>query len=298
MTKDTKSQFYRWVFTLDVSKTFVTPEKVVSILTSLLVKNYVFQLEKGEVMQKPHYQGRFTLKTKRVKTSLLIMFRDAYRHKEISEAEAHEWLDSLTIRPEQDAQASEKYASKDETRIGGPWSYPQIYRGQDLFLNLPLDPRFRWQEELKRKWEFGMDSRSIYYIYDPAGNTGKSTFIKKFIWENADEAVILGTTFNQIALTSALIGLGPRKFYLADFPRTANKEVGSLLAVCEGLKNGMLVSSFYGKNNTLMMMPPLVCIFSNELPDWSYLSKDRWKVFEIKRGFNAEFTYLESREAI
>jgi len=266
MSRDTKSQFYRWVFTLDVEKIYVAPERIVSILTSLLCKNYVFQLEKGLLAGKSHYQGRFTLKTKRVKSSLLTMMGLAYGKEPLTSADIAIWCKGLRLAPEHDAEASVDYVMKDETRIAGPWAFPAVYRGQDLIIG-SIDPKYHWQQELTAMFDsgFGSDSRKIIYIYDPVGNTGKSTFIKRMLYTNENDVALLTTTFNPVSLVSSLIVLGPRLYYLADFPRVKG-DVSQLLSVCEGLKNGLLVSSMYGRNEKLMMMPPTVCISPTRFP--------------------------------
>ena len=49
----------------------------------------------------------------------------------------------------------------------------------------------------------------------------------------------------------------------------------------EELKRGLVISSFYGKFNQLMMPRPHIILFANTMPKMKLLSMDMWKVFTI-----------------
>lgn len=56
----------------------------------------------------------------------------------------------------------------------------------------------------------------------------------------------------------------------------------------EDLKNGHVVSSFYGNYTKLVMTPPLVVVFSNIRCPVNKLSTDRWLCYTI---VNKELRY-------
>jgi len=291
---DTKSQYYRWVLTLDQSVHPIDEGVLGTILIrDIDSKAYVFQLEKGEVAGRVHYQGRFTLRFRKVKSTLLKAFKEAFKyHTKSTDAQAAEWLTMLTLQPERNEKDATRYSEKNETRVNGPWYFPPKYVGQDLYLDQIEDAKYAWQEDLLDYWRKNKESaRKICYIYDPDGNSGKSIFIKRQIFQRSDDVAILTNMFSPPALTAALIELGPKGLYLADLPRANGKASLDLLSVCEQIKNGVLVSTIYGAHKQLIFNPPIVTIFSNDLPDFNALSKDRWAPFKITKREDGS-TYL------
>ena len=79
---------------------------------------------------------------------------------------------------------------------------------------------------------------------------------------------------------------GPKKMYILDLTRTKGKgdSEHDLLSVLESIVDGMIYSPMYGKCKTLLMEPPHVRITSNYALDYTLLSLDRWKVYEIKEN--------------
>ena len=50
----------------------------------------------------------------------------------------------------------------------------------------------------------------------------------------------------------------------------------------ENIKDGQATASKYNNDNIHFKTPNTVIIFSNQLPDTTKLSKDRWNILEIK----------------
>jgi hypothetical protein len=85
-----------------------------------------------------------------------------------------------------------------------------------------------------------------------------------------------------------------RKVYIIDMPRTLAEEdsLPSLISTLEDLKNGFVVSVFYGKYQKLLMDPPIVIVFSNKLCPVKMMSDDRWLNLEIdKKSMDLEERY-------
>jgi hypothetical protein len=84
-------------------------------------------------------------------------------------------------------------------------------------------------------------------------------------------------------LRSALVGLGPKRVYFIDIPRTLGKDdsLASVINVVEELTLGFITSNMYGKHEKLMMDPPHVVMFSNSQCPEGLLSSDRWRYYGI-----------------
>jgi hypothetical protein len=131
-------------------------------------EDYGFQLERGELTGKDNYQGYFRLKNKIRPRSLAKELNSDFAGIEVMAAV--NWT------------ALKAYCVKEETRIKGPWFISnQVKKYSDL---VPLledpHPSRRGQTSLLEimKTPGKNIERSIYWIYDPYGNTGKSIFSK------------------------------------------------------------------------------------------------------------------------
>lgn len=120
--------------------------------------------------------------------------------------------------------------------------------------------------------------RKIYWFHEPIGNTGKSYFCK---YLGLTRNIILADgkkhdVFNQVK-TTLDNGTIPHIIIL-DIPRNSLNFIN--YGVIEQLKNGMIFSGKY--EGGLCIFPiPHVIIFSNEPPDQSQLSQDRWSIHFI-----------------
>ena len=84
------------------------------------------------------------------------------------------------------------------------------------------------------------------------------------------------------ALTTWLASNRSIRGVCIDIPRVASGHIS--FASIEEIKNRMLFSSKY--ESTMAVLPSHVHVFcfANQPPEWTSLSADRWKVFEIKDG--------------
>ena len=70
-----------------------------------------------------------------------------------------------------------------------------------------------------------------------------------------------------------------KDIFLLNLVRSA-KEVS--YGFLENVKDGFMVSPKYNAKKIYIKTPNTVIVFSNTFPETSELSKDRWKIFEIK----------------
>ena len=62
----------------------------------------------------------------------------------------------------------------------------------------------------------------------------------------------------------------------------ANTDHGVNYELLEKIKNGRIVASKFDSKELKFNTPNTVVVFSNEKPDVTELSKDRWKIFQIR----------------
>ena len=85
-------------------------------------------------------------------------------------------------------------------------------------------------------------------------------------------------------IKTSIIEKGAHRAYMVDLPRVrgSDERQQELFSALEEIKNGWVESPMYGKSAELLMEPPHIHIFSNELPNLTYASMDRWKIWMIE----------------
>lgn len=297
------TQLYKWVFTINDPQMWIESPSYLgqdghltpSLLTKLLVeglhaKDWIFQLERGETSNRLHYQGCFILKRKQRKRELLQTIKAAlfkFLHGHESPDLVAMLYKNWTVEPMMGAKSEAfEYCEKSETAVMGPWSKADesIYKGQDL---PSRDSFYPYQDqivhELVKQIKFPTyDSRSVNWVVDCIGNTGKSSLVKYLLWKYG-EHVMLVPRGNAQNMRTVIINRGPAKLYLFDLPRTSGSQehIEDVYAVIEDVKNGTVLSAMYGKDQMLLMDPPLVWVLSNYSPDFRALSLDRWVLWHM-----------------
>lgn len=136
-----------------------------------------------------------------------------------------------------------------------------------------------WQEEIIEIINSEPDDRTIYWFWEPAGGVGKSAFTRYVCIKREKEALVVGGKSADIKHGVAAFrekhGVYPRIIFI-DIPRSYNKEFLNFEAM-ENIKNGCFFSPKY-ESNMVLGNPPHMIVFSNEEPDISKLSYDRWKI--------------------
>lgn len=270
------NKYSRWMLTVgEVQDTyFPTPANMVSILKNISGK-WHFQ---EELATSRHYQCCFETTIRKRKSTLLNMI--AKEGFEISQ---------FTLDPMRGSwEQAVEYCSKDETAAGRTFSSEKKYSGTDIDLLDNSENRFPWQqdiiEELLDEGEVSFktpNDRTIIWIKDPEGCSGKSKLVKWFAVNFNDVCKISFGSATQIR--SALITVGPKTCYFIDIPRTLGQDESedAVLSAIEDLKNGFLVAVMYGKYQSLIMDPPHIVVFSNSACPIKKMSTDRWKTFLI-----------------
>ena len=200
-----------------------------------------------------------------------------------------ETFDSIAFLKSEFYQCLEDFKTKKSLRLVAEPTNFSGYTGNDIkFFEGDRSNWYPWQLQLDNllfdpEGEIRPgDPRKIFFIVSRPGCEGKSSWCKFKFFKNPKDIGKL--SFGSAAqLRSSLINMGPKKIYFIDIPRSKEEKASNsdLLNIAEELKNGFLQSSFYGKNNVLIMSPPHIVIMSNYLFEDTGLSKDRWVVYEI-----------------
>lgn len=244
-----------WFITLHIDETWNIGSDGSNLKHWIIMhcKEAVWQGERGTKTQKLHIQLQLTLKTKN---------RFSWLKNHMSQTARCEVTRNLD--------RAFDYCAKSETRVFGPFYYPEpIQKGVvDPLYNLDYYP---WQKEIIDIITQPVNPRTIYWYWEPVGNIGKSDFCLHLILKH--EAVVYDGCKKDI-----LFAHKGQKIVLFDFDR--DKEGKISYSAMESLKKGFCFSGKYESSMKVYQKPHMI-VFANWPPDTSKLSQDRWCVTEL-----------------
>lgn len=264
---------YRYHFVLNdteelnlESESTETSKILIEILSDIS-KKYVFQLERGKQTQRLHFQGRFSLITKKRKVETLKMFKR---------------LATISLIPEtkDGEEASSFYCmKKDDTYVEGPWSNEtekEVY----IPINIrELEALRPWQTKIIDLAKVMRDYRTINVVYDTQGNVGKTTICTYMGVYGIGKLLPFCNDYKDIL--RMCYDIGPKKAYLIDMPRAISKErLFQFYAAIETIKSGYAYDDRYNFRDRYFD-PPNIFVFTNVLPDETLLSQDRWVYWQV-----------------
>ena len=243
-------------------------------------KKWVFQLEECPKTKTNHYQGRFSLKIKERMTTVFKKFPG--------------WHISITSL---ENIKNDFYVTKEESKIDGPW------RDDDEEIYIPRQVRdmknlFPWQQKVVESKNI-YDPRTIDCIYDETGEVGKSSLVSyvrvykigrpiPICFEYKDVMRMVLNTYSP--LTCSL--------FLIDIPRALKgKELNIFFGGIEEIKNGYCYDDRY-KWREQDFDRPRIWVFTNTLPDFSLLSADKWKLWQVINGELVDYVIKPNIELV
>jgi len=136
-----------------------------------------------------------------------------------------------------------------------------------------------WQKSLISKIEKKPDSRTINWIVDLAGNSGKS-FLTKYLALTREVIIADGKKDNIFNQVNRKLNEEELEFELVilDIPRSSEGYVN--YGVLEQLKNGLIYSGKY-EGGMCIFDDVHVIVFANFHPDRTQFSEDRWNIVEL-----------------
>ena len=140
-----------------------------------------------------------------------------------------------------------------------------------------------WQKALLN--HIKPSTREVIWVIGKHGNEGKSWFQEymesKFGWEKVICGMDIKMKKGSICHVLSKRSLMTIDTFLFDVGK-ANTDDGVNYELLEKIKNGRTVASKFDSKELKFKTPNTVVVFSNEKPDVSELSKDRWKIFRIR----------------
>lgn len=228
-------------------------EDIEKISSNSSIKSYIFQEEVGE-NGTPHLQG-------------YVEFNKKIRPKSLFNEKIH-WEKCRNI------EASIEYCQKSETRSGKVFTNILMKRVDTRLEKLKLSP---WQQELYDYLMNEPDDRTIVWVVDKVGGKGKSLFAKYMAWKHND---VLAATMNKSADILTLVE-EHYKTYLLDLPRSYDVHYCPFNAL-EQIKNGFVTEGKLKKTARMLnFAPPHIVVFSNDDPEMTKISHDRWKIIRL-----------------
>ena len=149
---------------------------------------------------------------------------------------------------------------------------------------MPLPSPYPWQQAVLAILRGPVDPRTIYWIWERGGNTGKTTLLKHICscLPELRAIVVSGRPADvNYAICEHHKRLGSLPgCVLMNLPRSFDSSYLSYTAL-ECVKDMLFFSPKYG-SCMVNGEPPHVMIFANVPPDAGKLSRDRWRVREIR----------------
>ena len=145
------------------------------------------------------------------------------------------------------------------------------------------DPR-DWQVNLKERLDGEADDRKVIFFVDPRGNNGKSWFQGWYMSQNPATAQILGIGKRD---DIAHLVRDTTKVFFFNIPRDCIQFLQ--YPVLEMLKDRVVVSPKFDSTTKLLRFNPHVIVFTNEYPDMSKMTYDRYEIVELSTDGGGAF---------
>jgi hypothetical protein len=241
-----------------------------------IAKHYVFQLEEADGGYR-HYQGRISLIKRRRKAEKHLLLK-LFKY-------PPNYLEPTTSEECRKGEAF--YCLKEDTRIEGPWKDTDVIKTLTRQLRMFKDWEFRPYQADLVKMAGIFDMRKIDLIYDPTGYIGKSLLAEYLEYEGIAEEIppfrMMDDIFQWVATRPI------KKCYLVDMPRGMKKDkLGDFYSGIEVIKNGVAYDKRY-KAHKVRFDRPRMFVFTNMLPNFSFMSLDRWNVWEVNSAFELKY---------
>ena len=275
------------------------------------IDNFSGQLEIGADHGRPHYNLSIKASAKiKPYTLLRELSRILY---------SVDKCDSISIDPAHNYESLNNYCLKDETRsnlIATEYYPPRVSKDLGEYLNelnnnsdleLAYQAKRMFQRILYALLQTEPNRRDVIFIFNPLGGAGKSV-TADYISLNPDFKALLAPQLGSAERwNTALIDQMEEFFHIHGYyPKTIivdltrnddNTNIEHLYSSLENIKNGRLDSTFYGKFKRIRFKPPHLVVFTNNVPNLSALSQDRFKLFSIAEEEN-DFTLFKCRVSL
>lgn len=246
----------RWCMTLN-NYSLIEHDELIQKL-NLKEAKYIIAKEMGE-FETPHLQGYFEFKNARSFASLKKMNQRLHLEKAIG-----------------NKKQNIQYCKKEHNYIT---NFP-IPRRERIALKYKNTIWKDWQQKIINIIDNKPDDRTIHWVYDKLGNSGKS-FLCKYLACTRNIIIASGKKtdiFNQIKNYIDIHEEEDPTIIIIDCPRR-NLEYINYGAI-EEIKNGLIYSGKYEGGQCIFECPHVI-VFANELPELDAYTSDRWNIIKI-----------------
>ena len=238
-----------------------------------IAKCWCFQKERTQ-SGRLHYQIRLRLREKRRETPFIRFCHDN------EEGIPKQAFGKISITSSTTHSTSDfNYVMKEDSRVEGPWrDTAPLKRKTRQLRELEGKELYEWQKKLLHIVDTH-DDRHIHVILDVLGNSGKSAMAEYLEYhKDCEELPPLNDTTK---LMQIVMCMRKAAWYVSDMPRGLKKDkLSGYYAGVECIKNGFAFDERYSFRKERFDRPGMV-IFTNQLPDCSLLTPDRWQIHRI-----------------
>lgn len=133
----------------------------------------------------------------------------------------------------------------------------------------------QWQSSLLEELDGEADDRTITFVVDPQGGAGKSWFAGYVYGKRSDSQLLGPGRRDDVAHVVDV----RRRVFLVNVPRGQMEYLN--YGLLESLKDRIVFSPKYNSQMKILDHVPHVVVFSNEGPDQSKMSGDRYRLIEL-----------------
>ena len=252
------------------------------------IKDFTGQLELGEKSKIPHYQ-------------LAVEMNSICTKKKLLESLEKKINGHISVSIQFNINSMKEYCTKEfkEKDFILPEYSGKIYKHEWDMNFLERKPQLKKVLETPFAWQLFLekniltkdpDDRTVDWIIDPAGNTGKSSFARYYVSKELTDGIFMkidNLDRMELALIKKIESYRSKyykdpKVLLFDFPRASDsKKILAATSLMEDVKSGYLETNFGGNYKQIQMGDIHVIVFSNSCPDLSVLSVDRWRLWRL-----------------
>lgn len=146
---------------------------------------------------------------------------------------------------------------------------------------------YPWQSEIVSIIQTEPDDRTIHWYWESVGDFGKSAFIRYCVVRH-NVLFINGGKYSDIMNLIFNADMDKINCVMIDIPRI-NKGCVSYASL-ESIKNGLICNTKYETGSKVFNSPHLF-VFANSPPDRSKLSKDRWRITNLRGQDDIDLYY-------
>jgi hypothetical protein len=171
---------------------------------------------------------------------------------------------------------------KEDSRVDGPWEFnmPKEKKPRRDLVKMEYDMLNDKQKKIA-DWfaepEDPLWGRTIYWLWEPEGNWGKSV-LATYLIDQKNAIEVSGAAKDCFCGIANCLDQKDIDIVIFDIPRSSLDYV-SYQAI-EKIKDGKFFSGKYESGMVRFNRPHIIC-FANEMPNVEKLSQDRWKIIDL-----------------